>query len=336
MAVEQLIKQQGARTEEQYRRRVLALAAIYFVLNLVCLLVIFIVAWRVKLWITISQRSNVETLTFAFIFVLFLYLYITSFRGAWGAMRIFWRNGIKRMLGRNTEQLECEKQAALHTCDQEGHRRAYTDVQIVRNGDEARPIIIPLRDAAGSLGELRINGVRLYLKAEVGGISNSIFEYIVNQVEQAVNQCAEQHSNEEDDEGAPIEINIVAWQSVDEEEAVMYYHQVEAFRRLARKLDEEQQFWPTIRLHEGDVEYLKARLREVIPTLRDETLLPDVEYSAEYRIPIIPEPLGFVSLSRNEKRADPIATMGCAMVVVIAMAALLLYFIYLPPWVPGK
>jgi hypothetical protein len=64
--------------------------------------------------------------------------------------------------------------------------------------------------------------------------------------------------------------------------------------------------------------------------------LPDVEYQAEYNLPIIPEPLGFISLKRTEQRADPVATMGCASLVTLGVMALLILFIFFPPWLPSK
>ena len=61
-----------------------------------------------------------------------------------------------------------------------------------------------------------------------------------------------------------------------------------------------------------------------------------MEYEAEYSIPIIPEPLGFISLKRQEQRADPVATMGCASLVTLTIMALLILFTIFPPWLPSR
>ncbi len=339
--MEDLVKHQGAENATQYRRRVMLLAAIYFGIGLLTITSLLLIAWRIKFWVTFSQRSNVETLTFALIFVLFAFLLVRTFRGFIGAVRIFWYNGLRRVMGR--KDIEPAKHAALTDLKPgQKTKRAYTDLQILPAGQPYAAIRIPLEDKVGSIGELEIDGVRLRLRPTKWGVSNSVFEYVVNQIEEAINQCPDPHRSDsaEDDtdagEDSKIDLSIVEWHEIDDDEALEYYHQVEAFRRLARKLGEDGQFWPSIVLHDTDVQFVTERMREVIPTLRDECFLPDVEYSAEYRVPIIPEPLGFISLSRNESRADPVATMGCAALIAAGITALLVYMLIILPWVPGK
>lgn len=344
MAMEQVVKQEGAQDAQQYRRRVKLLAAIYFVIGVLTITSLALIAWRIKFWTTFSQRTNIETLTFALIFVLFAFLLIRTFSGFVGAGQMLWYNGIRR-LGSKDEDVEKAKHHALADAKgREGTKRAYTDWQILQAGKPNEALHIPLEDDAGKMGDLEINGVRLRLQPTKRGVSNSVFEYIVNQIENSVNRCPEQHviNGEEDEvddegEGNKVDITLVEWQEIDDDEALEYYYQAEAFRRLARKLDaQDEQFWPTIVLHDYDVTFITERMREVMPSMRDECFLPDVEYSAEYHIPIIPEPLGFIALSRNESRADPVATMGCAAVITIGITALLIYLLVVLPWVPGK
>ena len=61
-----------------------------------------------------------------------------------------------------------------------------------------------------------------------------------------------------------------------------------------------------------------------------------MEYEGQHTLPIIPEPLAFVALSRQERRVDPLVSMGCAFAVTVGILALVVLFILLPPWVPGK
>jgi hypothetical protein len=44
-----------------------------------------LLVWKAQLFVTLTQRSNVETLTLAFFLVFFAYLGILSARGAVGA-----------------------------------------------------------------------------------------------------------------------------------------------------------------------------------------------------------------------------------------------------------
>jgi hypothetical protein len=74
----------------------------------------------------------------------------------------------------------------------------------------------------------------------------------------------------------------------------------------------------------------------LVPALRNESLLPDVEYEVVWTIPVLPEPLSFMQLRRRENRADPVVTMGCAVFVMLGVLAVILLFILWPPWVPTK
>ena len=68
-----------------------------------------------------------------------------------------------------------------------------------------------------------------------------------------------------------------------------------------------------------DVDKIGKAIRELVPTLRNESLLPDVEYEVEWSVPVLPEPLSFMRLTRRENRADPVVTMGCAMIVTLGV-----------------
>ena len=80
---------------------------------------------------------------------------------------------------------------------------------------------------------------------------------------------------------------------------------------------------------------LELRLSAVCGAVRNEAFLPDWEYSGEHKLPLIPEPLGLISLSRTEKRVDPVSSMGCAVLVLGTILAVPALFLLFPPWVPG-
>jgi hypothetical protein len=84
-------------------------------------------------------------------------------------------------------------------------------------------------------------------------------------------------------------------------------------------------------LTRADCTWLAARLSRLTPTLRDECLLLDVAYGAEYSIPIIPEPLGFIILRRTEQRADAVAALGCAALGLVGIASVLILWALFPP-----
>jgi hypothetical protein len=130
-------------------------------------------------------------------------------------------------------------------------------------------------------------------------------------------------------------VEIVQWASIDDEAALQYDSMVTFSRNLQHQLGSGP-LWPVVELTEDDIATLTRECRELCPILRDEAHLPDIEFEVEYRLPIIPEPLAFITLSRQERRADPVASMGCALIVAVVIMALLILFIWLPPWVPSK
>jgi len=70
--------------------------------------------------------------------------------------------------------------------------------------------------------------------------------------------------------------------------------------------------------------------------VREEALLPELEYEGEHKIPIIPEPLGIISLGRRERRVDPLSSMMSALLIVSVAVALMVWLVVRPPWVPGS
>jgi hypothetical protein len=338
---EDLVRQ-VSRNRPEYQRRVYLEAAIYVLLNVTAIISIVIIVWQYRLFVTTAQRSNVETLTLAIIVILFAYLVLTTFKGFIGAIRIAYYHlplgggsargaagppdeapaGQPRMSAQE-RRVEERKQRALKPAKHE-HSKAYFNIAFTAQDRPDEPIRVPIADDAGSLGELILDGVEARIEAEKKGVSNTLFEYVLNQLQDRLRQRQPE-----------FEMQIVAWSSVDDEAAARYRSETQAFRALAQQLGKGP-IWPTEELTADDVDHLRRAVRDVVPALRDEAFLPDVEYEAEYSIPIIPEPLGFISLKRQEQRADPVATMGCASLVTLTIMALLILFTIFPPWLPSR
>lgn len=315
------VKEQGTRSVPEYRRRVVHLALIYSAIVLTGSAAIILIVVRGKFFVTLSQRSNVETLTLAFIIVLFAYLVVLSLPGAWGALRILYFNAPAR-LGQSQAAVEARKQAALKPLRDEPPTVALNCL-VCHVARPHEPISIPVADDAGSLGRIVIDGATMTYRDSLQGGSNSLLAFFEQRIEQLVRQ-----------RDPEAQVEIVQWGAIDDEALREYESQVLFSRNLARHLGCGP-LWPAVELTDEDIAALTADTRALCPSLRNEAQLPDAEFAGEHRLPIIPEPLGFVALSRQERRADPVASMGCALIVTIAILAIVILFLLFPPWIPG-
>ncbi|MBF6612237.1 MAG: hypothetical protein IVW55_03835 [Chloroflexi bacterium] len=321
---EDVIREQVIERPGRYASRVRWIAVIYFVLNIISLVIIAIIAWKIRFFITLAQRSNVETLTIAIIFVLALYYLVATFRGFVGALRILWLNSPALMArtDKDRQAVERRKHSALKIGGDS--KAVYLDKAVCVEGKEGEPIIWQVGDDAGKLGELALDGVRVTYYPLKEGMSNSLFEYLASQVEQAMQK-----------RDLEAKLQITQWSSIDADEASAYYSMVQAFRNLEKQLDKGV-VWPTVTITQEDVAGVQEKIRDLTPALRNESFLPDLEFAVEYNVPVIPEPLGFVRLTRNDNRADPVFTMGCAVSAMLIVMLVLTLFILLPPWLPSK
>lgn len=320
-ALKIVVSEPGVQDARHYGQRVHRLALAYLVLFVVSLVGIGLLIWKAQFFVALSQRSNVETLTLAFFLVFFGYVAVLSHAGAGGALRLAYY-GLLARTGTDRDEIERRKIAAL------GSRRSstsYAALNIVLELERrpGEPFEVAVADAAGSSGPIQVDGAGVrHVEAHRDG-SNTLLAFFAAQVNQVLRA-----------RGVRAEVDIVEWARLDDDSTQQYLSLVRFARRLERHLGAEE-LWPKVRLTEADCRELERRLADVCPALRDEAFLPDWEYSAEHKVPIIPEPLGLVSLSRQEKRADPIATMGCAVMVVVATVFALALLIRFPPWVPG-
>jgi hypothetical protein len=278
-----------------------------------------LLAARGRLYVALTQRSNVETLTLAFFVVFFAYVGYLGLRGAPGALRIGWYSAVARRAG--SAEAERRKVARLGAPRDAPHTVAL-NVIVERDGRPHRAFELRVADEHGAVGRLRVDGARVEHLQGYGDGSNNLLAYFTRQAADLVRRRGGR------------EVDVVEWKSLDDESAEQYLGEVEFARNLARHLGVAE-LWPRVVLTDVECAELERRLAAICPALRDEAWLPDWEYAAEHKLPIVPEPLGLVSLSRAERRVDPLASMGAALWIVLAAVAVLAAIVLFPPWVPG-
>jgi len=305
----------GISDPAHYHRRVTMLAIVHPALFASALAGIGLLVWHGELFVTLAQRSNVETLTIAFFLLFFGYFAVVTAPGAIGAARIV-RFRIWQWIARDAERVAKRRQAALGRRGP-GASAAFDKVIELASAPGA-PWDVEIRDHVGSLGHLEFDGVRVTHLGAFRGGSNTLLGYVEGRVRELT----------------AAEITIVQWGSTDEEELLGYTANAAALRALGRKLG--AQVWPAVRITDTARAALADDLAALAPALREEAFLPDWEFQGEHKLPIIPEPLGIISLSRAERRVDPLSSLTAALAVVLVVLGLLAYFIARPPWVPGR
>ncbi|HXU73688.1 MAG TPA: hypothetical protein VN947_30425 [Polyangia bacterium] len=313
-----LVREPDVGDARHYARRVLLLALIHPALFALSLVGIVLVLWRGRFFVTLSQRSNVETLTIAFLLLFFAYIGSLSLRGAWGGLRVLYYRLLRRLVG-DGARIERRKNGALGAVTK-GPSVAL-NLAIERSDRPGEPFELELRDDVGSLGRLRVDGVRLdHVDAPRGG-SNDLFSFFTRQVA----ELTAVH---------PDDLAVVQWMSIDDESLLQFVATAKAIRALGSSL--QTTAWPTLQLSAAQCAELERRFAVLCPTLREEAFLPRWEFQGEHKLPIIPEPLGIISLKRSERRVDALSSMTAALLIISIAVALLVFFIVRPPWVPGR
>lgn len=319
--VERAIREPDVQSPRQYARHVHRLAAAYAALFFGSLAGIVLIVWKGQLYVNLSQRSNVETLTLAFFLVFFAYLDVLSVRGALGAAHILYYAVLARTrIGRD----EAERRKMRAIGPPTGRPAVVAlNMALEREGRRGEPFAIPVRDGIGSLGAIVVDGARVSHEQSIEDGSNNLLAYFTQQVNIVLRT-----------RGAPDGLDIVEWKKINDEATAQYLGVVRFARNLERHLGSEP-LWPTCTVNTDDCSEVERRLSAICPALRNEAFLPHWEYEGQHQVPLIPEPLGLISLSRTEKRVDPLASMGCAVLVVLAVVIMLILIILFPPWVPG-
>jgi hypothetical protein len=297
------------------RRRTNWLIAIHLVLSAAAIAVLALVAWRIRILITLAQRSNVETLVIAFVVIFLAYVLITTAPATIGALRILGY----RAVGRERAQRALQRKARS---DRKETKRSHMNVAV--RGPAGRDIEIPIQDRFGKICAVRLHLAEIVFEDAPQELTHSVLQLVVQKLADVGTL-----------EGTDREPKVVYWDSIDESQSEAYASQVEAFSHLEGALGKGP-LWPQLRVDKEGIERVEEMLREAAPSIRENLLLPDIEYSADFRIPIIPEPFAFMQLSRRMEHADAVASMGCATLVALTFLAAIAWILVNPPWVPGK
>ena len=316
-----LIREATADSAEQFARRVYVLAGSYVILFAASLVGIGLLVQWARTLVILSQRSNVETLTIVFFLVFYGYSALISARGALGALRIAYYALQSSLRGAGTA--EQAKSRALGPRSRRPQSVALS-LMLQKDGAGSEPFDLIVADDHGSMGRLRVDGVRLTFFQEHADGSMELFVFFEHQVADLL-------------VGQPgvDDLAIVEWESIDDESLLEYLGLVQFARNLERSLH-TQETWPTLHLSEADCRELELRMSRICRALRNEGFLPKWEYSGDHKLPLIPEPLGLLSLGRTERRVDPVFSIMTAAAVVVLSVFVFALLIAVPPWVPGK
>jgi hypothetical protein len=309
-----LIREPDVSNATVYRRRVGRLAGIYVSMWAFSVLGIGLLLWNGRLLVTLAQRSNVETLVIAFFLLFFGYLALLSSRGALGGLRI--------LAGRCRRSLGGKARPERRPAGTGSGPAVALNRALERAEHPGEPFELELGDAEGGVGRLRMDGVKISHVGAPGHGSNDMLAFFVRQVADVLAID-------------PDELDVVSWRSIDQEGWHQYVGLVDALRALGRRTGGGTHLWPHLTLTRQHCAELARRMEEICGSIREEALLPQREYEGEHKIPIVPEPLGILSLGRRERRVDPLSSMGSSLAVVVAVVGVLVWFVTRPPWVPG-
>jgi hypothetical protein len=313
-----VIREPRADTAEQFSSRMSILGALYSFLFCASIAGLVLIVHWAHLLVTLTQRSNIETLTLLFFMAFYVYFALLSWRGALGACWLLWYGVIASIKGEDA----AERRKADHMSCAKARHSVALNMLIERDDVGAHGFELRVGDATGELGVLEIDGARMTFHANYKGSSSELFIYVVHQINKLLRL----------DLKWPLD--IVEWEKINGETLEQYVAMVEFARNLARSLNARES-WPRVTITEADCRVLESRISEICPALRSETLLPQWEYSGDHKLPLIPEPLGLFSLGVSEKRVDPIASIGAATAIVTVTVLAILLIVLIPPWVPG-
>ncbi len=277
--------------------------------------------WHGQLFVGLAQRSNVETLTLAFFLVFFAYIAVISAPGAWGALRVL-RFDLERHWAGDPLSVEQKMAARLGPPRAEAPIAALNRL-LERDGMDGQAFDLAITDTAGSQGSIRVDGAQMTHFSKFGEGSNSLLAFVVHQVNSLITQRGEQSR-----------LDVVEWQTIDDESAQKYLSSVHFARNLERTLNAGE-LWPKTVLT-GDECWSWSDVSRRSALHSDRRVSCRIGNSAASTSCLSsPSRLAWYPFGRSERRVDPLASMGCAVIVVVGIVIILGLFILFPPWVPG-
>jgi hypothetical protein len=105
------------------RRRTNVLVALHLTLSAAAVAILVLIVWRIRLLVTLAQRSNVETLILAFALAFALYLLLSTLASTWGSLLLIGARLMGRERGQRWLQARAERQA-------KDTRKAYLNVVV--------------------------------------------------------------------------------------------------------------------------------------------------------------------------------------------------------------
>lgn len=319
--VQSVLREPQVQSPRQYRRHVKLLTLIYVTMFFSSILGIVVLCWHFKLFITLAQRSNVETLTIAFLVIFFAYLLAISFKGALAAVRVIYYKALSLFI--DTITLQKRKVKALGKPESSEAPAVALNFLIERDGNPNKPFTLELKDEAGDMGHIVVDGALLLHREAYRDGTYSLFPFIVHQIACLLKARKIDHR-----------LDIVEWLAISDE-ALEKYISLTRFASNLSKQFGNVEMWPRLVLKDEECKKLEEELSKICATLRDESFFPHWEYGGDHKLPIIPEPLGIISLSKDEKRVDPITSMGAAAGMALICLLIALWMVFYHPWVPG-
>ncbi len=175
--VQSVLREPQVRSARQYRRHVMYLTLIYVTMFSSSVLGIIVLAKHYKLFVTLTQRSNVETLTIAFLLVFFLYLTAISVRGAMASIRIIYYRILSLFV--DHVALQKRKVRALGKPKKGGAPAVALNFLIEREGCPNKSFELKVQDEAGSMGAVSVDGALLLHQEAYRDGTLSFFSFYV-------------------------------------------------------------------------------------------------------------------------------------------------------------
>ncbi|HEX2172182.1 MAG TPA: hypothetical protein VHL09_07020, partial [Dehalococcoidia bacterium] len=243
-----VIREPEVNTPEEYAFRVRQLAIFYLLLFVASVAGIALLIWKAQFFVTLSQRSNVETLTLAFFLVFFAYIAVISVGGAWGALRIA-LFAAQALIG-DRGAVERRKWEALGPPKGDPPTAAL-NIILEKDGSPGERFEVPVADNAGSMGRIEVDGAAVMHHPARRDGSNSLLAYFVHQVNGALRE-----------RGIEADLDIVEWKKINDEGSYKYLGIVHFARRLERHLGADA-LWPKVTITEDDYKKVERRLAAV-------------------------------------------------------------------------